>query len=286
MTAASAAVSVSEDRVGAPAVVPAEAPQLVAHEVERRGRQDGDRLSRDLLHPGDAHQQLQHDQVEAKRDQADRQEAGGLESGVPIRGLERPMPVEQEVVGDRDAEGEHCRRDVVDAGKMNQCGEHGQVDDVAGCAHDRELHQLHPVAGLRRPWPTRCGRARPGVGRAVEASLGMGVEDSRGTRARPLRCSSMSHARSPAGPGALLEHLHLDHLRRGGPDTTEVDHALNRIRLPLAERLQGAVGTVPRPSRDTFPAGLRAAACPGRRRPGPGPGRSRRRADHGARTPK
>ena len=63
----------------------------------------------------DAHEQLQDDQVEAEREQADGQEARGLEAHVAVRGLERPVPVPEEVVRHRDAEREHRREDVVHA---------------------------------------------------------------------------------------------------------------------------------------------------------------------------
>jgi hypothetical protein len=90
----------------------------------------------------------------------------------------------------------------------------------------------------------------------------------------------MSHLEARVSPGLFLEHIHLIDPRRGGPDTTEVDYALNRIGLSLQSHLQGAVITVPRPPRDTFPEGRLPQGVPEEHTLNPAPDDGTA-ADHG-----
>ena len=120
------------------------------------------------------------DQVDPQRQDADREEARRLKAGVAVLGVEGPVPVPEEVVGDGDAEGDDRRRDVVDPEAVaalpeeepaaGQDREDGQVDDVARGADQPELEQLHPV--LRAAWcrGRSASRSRRGSSRATSRS--------------------------------------------------------------------------------------------------------------------
>ena len=134
-----------------------------------------------------------------QREDADGEEAGRLEAGVAVPRVEGPVAVPEEVVADRDAEGEDRRRDVVDAEAVaalaeeealaGEQGEDGQVDDVAREAHHPELEELAPVAGLHRPAADPLG----------------GLHGRHGIHfLRPTpKCSSTTGARSRSAHGRL-----------------------------------------------------------------------------------
>ena len=98
---------------------------------------------------GDADQQLEHDQVEAERDDADGEEARRLEAGVALawrsnvqwRFQRKLLVTATQKASDRG-------EDVVHVDALDERREDGQVDDVAARADGRELDELDPVGGL------------------------------------------------------------------------------------------------------------------------------------------
>ena len=101
--------------------------------------------------PADDDEQLEHGEVEAERERRHDEEARGLEPGVAVVGLERPLAVPDEVVGDRHEEGDRRRHAVVDPEHMDAEGEHREVDDVPGGADEGEPDELVPVVRLAHP---------------------------------------------------------------------------------------------------------------------------------------
>ena len=125
--------------------VPGEGPELVAEEVERHRDRDRDRLRAELAERGVGDERLERDQVDQQGGDADREEAHRLEAGVSLAGGEGPVAVEQEVVGDGDAEGADRGGDVMDAEAADEHREDGEVDQVAGAADEAEFDQLQPA---------------------------------------------------------------------------------------------------------------------------------------------
>ena len=124
---------------------PAKAPELVANEIERSCSQHRGGLARNRVNPDDANEQLEHEEVETERYQADDQEARRLKGGPPVGCPESPMAIEQEIVGDGYAEGDNRRRLIVDIDGFHERRVDSEIDDVTRRANQRKAHQLEPI---------------------------------------------------------------------------------------------------------------------------------------------
>src|SRR5260221_1336315 len=122
-----------------------ERPELVAEEAERHRHRDGDRLASQVAERRGSHERLEHGQVDQQPRQTDSEEARRLEGRVAITGLEGPVPVPEEVVGHRYAEGPDRGGEAMQVEVVGQHREDGQVDQIAGAAYDAELQQLQPT---------------------------------------------------------------------------------------------------------------------------------------------
>ena len=87
------------------------------------------------------------------------------------------MAIEDEVVGDRDAEGEDGGQQVVHAERLIEDGEDDEVDHVPRSTYEPELEELDPIFGLagsevdpaNKPPGHVCGPTR-GAARAPPAA--------------------------------------------------------------------------------------------------------------------
>ncbi len=111
--------------------------------------------------------------------------------GWPSPGLEGPVPVPEEVVGEGDAEGADRGEQVVQAEVAGEHREDRQVDQVAGAADDAELEQLQPA---RRP----AGGGAEAVGEFVGAAHRLLPWPRRAGRPRRRRCGRNRSARRAA----------------------------------------------------------------------------------------
>src|ERR1019366_3701192 len=122
-----------------------EAPELVAEEVQRPGCALGRGPRPDLRHPCRLHQQREKQQAEAKRHQADDEEANRLRACAIAASVERPMTVQDEVVDHGDQPGDDSGDVVVDAERVHAERVDREVDHEPDAADDAEAHQLEPV---------------------------------------------------------------------------------------------------------------------------------------------
>src|SRR3954447_24429803 len=86
-----------------------ERPQLVRDEAERRDSHDRDRLRWKLADAEHLHEDRQQPETDDEGDDADDQEARSLVAPSTVVGAERPAAMPDEVVGDRDEEGDRRR---------------------------------------------------------------------------------------------------------------------------------------------------------------------------------
>src|SRR5690349_18846372 len=93
----------------------AERPELVAEEVQRRDRDDRNRLREHLPH-AEPDERAEQDEVRAEHDARDDEEAHSLEGEVASFAAERPVPVPPVVARDRDDERDGRRAEIVQAG--------------------------------------------------------------------------------------------------------------------------------------------------------------------------
>jgi hypothetical protein len=126
---------------------PGKGPELVAHEVDWHRDRDGSCLRGDLRRVHYIHKQRQYSKIHIKSQYADREETSRLKTSVATsrRFPKCPHAIPEEVVGDRDAEREYRRSEMVNIGEDCQQCKCGQVEDVPPSPHNTELKQLRPI---------------------------------------------------------------------------------------------------------------------------------------------
>jgi hypothetical protein len=95
---------------------------------------------------GDSDQEVERREIQAERAQAHGEEAWRLYRRRFIGRLERPISVQQEVVGDGKAEGTRRRGQVVHAAVLDEHREDRQIDQVSGSSDEEEANQLEVQA--------------------------------------------------------------------------------------------------------------------------------------------